>query len=256
VGGSAYWNARSRRLAGRSIDAAAADPFMRRLRRSVGRRTTVLDAGAGPGRFAIALAPRVAAVTAVDPSPDMLRLLRREARRRGISNVRTVEGRWEDVDVEPADVAFSSYVLPLVEDAPRFLAKLTAAAQRRAYLYLGAFSADAVFDPLWRHFHGAPRKPGATYLDAVAVLREMGVEPHVEVVEVASDSRFATMAEAVKEYRDYLLVPDTGPARRELQSLLESWLVRRGGALCPPLRSLPAAVISWAPGGADQRRRE
>lgn len=246
--GAAYWDSRARRFAARmSLEAAATDPFLRRLRRSVGRRTTVLDVGAGPGRFALTLAPHVAEVTAVDPSSAMLRLLRRQARSAGITNVRCVEGRWEDADVAPADVAFSSYVLPLVDDAPRFLAKLTAAAHRRAYLYLGAFSADAVVDPLWRHFHGAPRKPGPTYLDAVAVLRELGLEPAVEVVEVASRMRFATVSEAVKEYRDYLMIPDTRPARRELQGLLESWLVRRDGAFHPPLRTLPAAVISWGP---------
>ena len=145
-------------------------------------------------------------------------------------------------------MAFSSYVLPLVKDAPRFLAKLAAAARRRAFLYLGAFTADAVFDPLWRHFHGAPRKPGPTYLDAVAVLRELGLDPQVEVVEVPSQTSFATVAEAVEEYRDYLVVPNTRAARRELQDLLESWLVRRDGAFRPPLRTLPAAIISWGTG--------
>ena len=246
--GAAYWDSRARRFAARmSPEAAATDPFLRRVRRSVGRRSTVLDVGSGPGRFALNLAPHVAEVVAVDPSAAMLRLLRRQARSRGLDNVRCVEGRWESVEVPPADVAFSSYVLPLVEDAPRFLAKLTGAARRRAFVYLGAFSADALFDPLWRHFHGAPRKPGPTYLDAVAVLREMGLEPAVEVVEVPSHTTFATVAEAVKEYRDHLVVPDTAPARRELQGLLESWLVRRDGALRPPWRALPAAVISWEP---------
>ena len=246
--GAAFWDTRARRFAARmSLEAAATDPFLRRVRRSVGRRSTVLDAGAGAGRFSLTLAPHVAEVVAVDPSPAMLRLLRSQARSRGIGNVRCVVGRWEDVDVEPTDVTFSSYVLPLVEDAPRFLTKLTAATRRRAFLYLGAFTADAVFDPLWRHFHGASRKPGPTYIDALAVLRELGLEPEVEVVEVPNRTAFATVAEAVKEYRDHLVVPDTRAARRELQSLLESWLVRRGGALRPPLRTLPAAVMSWAP---------
>jgi len=247
--GAAYWDSRARRFAARMpVDAAAGDPFLRRVRRSVGRRSTVLDVGAGPGRFALALAPHVREVTAVDPSPAMLRILRRQARSRGIANVRVVQGRWEDVDVEPADVAVSAYVLPLVEDAPGFLAKLDAAARRRAWLYLGAFSADALFDPLWRHFHGAPRKPGPTYLDAVAVLRELGIDPRVEVVEVRIRTAFATVAEAVKEYGDHLVIPDSRSARRELSDLLESWLVRRNGALRPPLRTLPAAVISWEPG--------
>lgn len=251
--GPSFWDSRARRFAARmSVPAAAADPLYKRLRKAVGRRSTVLDVGSGPGRFALNLAPHVARVTAVDPSAKMLDLCRREARRRGIANVELVHGRWEDVAVEPATVAFSSYVLPLIADAPRFLAKLDAAATERAFVYLSAFSVDALFDPLWRHFHGRPRKPGPTYLDAVEVLRELGIRPDVEVVEVPSRARFTTVAEAAKEYQDWLLLPDTAEARKELRRLLGSWLVPRDGALGPPLRATPAAVVSWRPSG---RRR-
>ena len=254
VVGAAFWDTRAKRFASRmTVTDATTDPLYRRLRRETGRRSTVLDVGAGAGRFTLALAPHVAAVTAVDPSGAMLDICRRHARRAGLANVFCVHGRWEEVDVEPADVAFSSYVLPLIADAPRFLAKLDAAARGRAFLYLGAFSLDAVLDPLWRHFHGRPRKPGPTYLDAVDVLRELGVKPEVEVVEVPSRARFKTVAEAARDYRDQLLVPDVPEARRELRELLGSWLVPRGGALGPPLKTIPAAIVSWRPGSAASR---
>ncbi len=246
--GAAFWDTRAKRFATRmTVASATADPLYRRLRRATGRRSTVLDVGAGPGRFSLALAPYVAAVTAVDPSGAMLDICRRQARRQGLVNVACVHGRWEDVDVEPADVAFSSYVLPLVENAPRFLTKLDAAARDRAFLYLGAFSLDAVLDPLWRHFHARPRRPGPTYLDAVDVLKELGARPEVEVVEVASRTRYQSVADAARDYRDQLIVPDTPEARRELRQLLADWLVPRDGGLGPPLRSTPAAIISWQP---------
>ncbi|MDQ4069024.1 MAG: methyltransferase domain-containing protein [Actinomycetota bacterium] len=247
--GAAFWDGRARRYAARmTTSTATSDPFHKRLRKATGRRSTVLDVGAGPGRFTLALAPHVAAVTAVDPSRGMLDICRRQARKLGLANVTCVHGRWEEVDVPPADVAFSSYVLPLVADAPRFLGKLDAAAKDRAFLYLGAFSFDAVFDPLWRHFHGTPRKPGPTYLDAVDVLRELGLSPEVEVVEVPSRARFKSAAEAAREYRDQLCLPDAPEVRKELRGLLADWLVPRDGALGPPLRSVPAAIISWGRG--------
>jgi len=250
--GAAFWDSRAKRFASRmTLSSATTDPLYRRLRRATGRRSTVLDVGAGPGRFTLALAPHVAAVTAVDPSGAMLDICRRQARRLGLANVDLVHSRWEDATVAPADVAFSSYVLPLIADAPRFLRKLDAASTERALLYLGAFSLDAVMDPLWRHFHGRPRKPGPTYLDAVDVLRELGLAPEVEVVEVASRARFATAAEAAKDYRDQLCLPDTPAVRRELRDLLASWLVPREGGLGPPLKTTPAAIVSWRPSGAD-----
>jgi len=92
--------------------------------------------------------------------------------------------------------------------ARRFLVKLDAAARQHVFLYLGAYCADAVLDPLWRHFHGAPRAPGPSYLDALAVLRELGIAPEVKVVELPNRRRYATVGEAVERYRDALLLAD------------------------------------------------
>jgi SAM-dependent methyltransferase len=239
-----------------SVATAAGDPFYRRLRQATNRRSTVLDVGCGPGRFALTLAPHVAAVTAVDPSGGMLDILRRQARSLGLANVSCVHRRWEDAQVAPAEVAFSSYVVTLVPDAARFLRKLDASATDRAFLYLGAYTADAIMDPLWRHFHGRSRKPGATYLDAADVLRELGLKPTIEVVEVPSRVRFTSVADAARDYRDQLCLPDTAEIRKELRGLLSHWLVRRGDALGAPLASVPAAIISWPGTNRGRSRRQ
>ena len=243
-----FWDTRAERFAKRlPVSSVDGDPLYRRLRQATGRRSTILDVGAGTGRFTVALAPRVGAVTAVDPAERMLDVCRRQAAKHRLTNVTLVHARWEDAEVGPADVAFSSYVVTLVPDGARFLAKLDAAAAQRAFLYLGAYTADAIMDPLWRHFHGTSRKPGPTYLDAVDVLRELGVKPEVEVVEVATRGRFKNVADAAKDYRDQLCLPDTPEIRKELRGLLQHWLIRRGDALAAPLKTVPAAVISWKP---------
>lgn len=249
--GPAFWDSRAKRFSTRMLPADD-DPFLRRVRRATGPRTAVLDVGSGPGRFAVALAPKVAQVTAVDPSKRMLAILRRRAKEAGLANVRTVAGRWEDVDVEPADVVISSYVLPIVADAGPFVAKLHAAARRRVLLYLGAWSTDAVVDPFWRHFHGSPRAPGPTYLDAMDLVEgETGVRPTVRVVEVPTRGRFDTVEDAVADYRDWLLLPDTLAVRTKLAGLLGDWLVRRGGAWRPPMRTTPAAIVEWEGSGVE-----
>ncbi len=234
--------------------------MLRRVRRFTRTDSSLLDVGAGPGRFALALAPKVARVVAVDPSPVMLSLLRREARRTDIDNVTTVEGRWEDVVVDQADVVLCSYVLPLIEDAAGFLAKLDATCRGHAFLYLSAMASDAVTEPFWRHFHGTVRRPGPTYLDAVAVLGDLGITADVEVVEVPVRSRYASLAAAVRTYRDGLLLADTPAVRRELRQLLSAWLVGPPHALRPPLSTSPAAILHWEgsvraqrpPGGGER----
>ena len=246
--GPGYWNSRARRFAKYVEGSAERDPLFRRLCRAAGRRSSVLDVGAGPGRFSLALAPRVSEVVAVDSSPVMLRILQRRARTLGLANIRTVPGRWEDVDVPPADVLVCSYVLPLVTRVRPFLQKLDQSSRQRAFLYLNGASADFLFDPFWRHFHDRPRRPGPTYLDAVAVLAELGIRADVEVVEVPVRSRYPNVHAAAKAYRDQLLLPDVPEVRRELRALLSSWLVHDGGQLRPPVRTTPAAIVSWSPG--------
>lgn len=248
VVGPGYWNSRARRFAKYVEGTAERDPLFRRLRQATSRRSSVLDVGAGPGRFSLALAPRVSEVVAVDSSRAMLRILQRRASALGLANIRTVEERWEDVDVPPADVVVCSYVLPLVAHVAPFLKKLDQASRQRAFLYLNGASVDFLFDPFWRHFHDRPRRPGPTYLDAVAVLAELGIRADVEVVEVPVRSRYANVNAAAKAYREQLLLPDVPEVRRELRGLLSSWLVEDGRGLRPPVRTTPAAIVSWGPG--------
>ena len=246
--GGAFWDRRADRYAAnvKTTDVEG-DPFLRALRRATDTAGTAIDVGAGTGRFALALAGDVRHVTAVDPSAGMLGILRRDAEQMGVTNVSTVHGTWEEAATQVADVVFSAFVLTLVADARRFVSKLDATARDHVLLYLGAYCADAVLDPLWRHFHGAPRTPGPSYLDALAVLQELGIAPQVRVVEILNRRRFATMEEAVDHYRDGLLLPDTPDVRGELAALLATWLVGRRGAFRSPLRAVPAAIIGWRP---------
>ena len=244
----AFWDRRADRFAAAvSLADSEGDPFLRRLRRVSDPSSTAIDVGAGTGRYALALAKCARHVTAVDPSDGMLTILRRGAGELGLTNLSTVQATWEEAGALSADIAFSSFVLTVVPDARAFLIKLDGAARHHVLLYLGAYSADAVLDPLWRHFHGAPRSPGPTYIDALALLSELGVVPEIKVVEIANRKRFASVDEAVEHYRDWLLLADTPEVNGELGGLLSTWLLGRRGALRSPLRSVPAAIIQWRP---------
>lgn len=245
--GPTFWDRRAERYAERVAGTAARDPFVRRTRRHVGAQTVVLDVGAGTGRFTVALAPHAREVVAVDASDGMLGVLRREAADLGAANIRTVQARWEEAEDLTGDVTICSYVLPLIEDVTAFLRKLDRSARRRVLVYLGAASPDLLLDPFWRHFHGRPRAPGPTYLDAVDVLATLDITPDVRIVEVPTRSRFADLDAAVDDYRRTLCLPDEPDMREELRALLNSWLVTRNGALAAPVRTLPAAILSWTP---------
>ncbi|MYA17651.1 MAG: class I SAM-dependent methyltransferase [Gammaproteobacteria bacterium] len=67
----------------------------------LGHDSVVLDLATGPGRLALALAPSVRQVVAVDIEPEMLDEGRRLARGADIPNVRWVQARAEDLAVAP-----------------------------------------------------------------------------------------------------------------------------------------------------------
>lgn len=245
--GPSFWDARADRFAARGGVAEADDPLVAPLRRALRPTDTVLDVGAGTGRFALAVAPHVARVVALDPSTAMLSRLEEGARERGLSNVTCVHGDWLTADVGPADVVVCAYVLPVVTGVGAFVAKLARTARRRGFVFVSGASADAVHAPLWQHFHGRPRATAPTWLDARDVLAEQGLAVDPEIVELPVRARFPDLDEAVAAFRDDLVLPSDGDTERELAALLATWLVTDpgDGRLRPPIATLPAAVLSW-----------
>ncbi len=141
---------------------------------------TVLDVGCGGGDAAFALAERATGLVGVDRQQDMLDVFSATARERGLS-ARTVLGTWPAAaeDAGRSDVVVSHHVLHNVVDLPPFLLALTAAARHGVVVEMLAQHPMAWLDPLWERFHGLHRPVSATDADAVAVLRELGVEPRV-----------------------------------------------------------------------------
>jgi hypothetical protein len=93
-----------------------------------------------------------------------------------------VVGGWPDVagTVPSADVVVCHHVLYNVEDLVPFVSALGAHARRRVVCELTAVHPTTGLNGLWRHFWGLERPAGPTADDAVAVLREAGIEPGVE----------------------------------------------------------------------------
>src|SRR5262249_45833302 len=107
------------------------DIEVNRLAQEVTPATTLLDVGAGAGRFALPLALRCKQVTAVEPSPSMGETLRHLAAEVGIDNVTLVASPWDEAEVQPADRAVSPHVLYLLEGIRPFLLQLAVHARQR-----------------------------------------------------------------------------------------------------------------------------
>src|SRR2546426_1199344 len=79
-----YWGKRAKTYRQALHERVDEDPFLQRVGAAVTPDSTVLDVGAGTGRHTLALAPQVARVVAVDPSPAMLGLLTQDVEARSL----------------------------------------------------------------------------------------------------------------------------------------------------------------------------
>ena len=70
----------------------------------LGYDVQVLDLATGPGRLALALAPTLRTIVAVDVETEMLEEGKRVARRKGVANVQWVHARAEDLTVAPGSL--------------------------------------------------------------------------------------------------------------------------------------------------------
>lgn len=149
---------------------------------------TLLDVGCGTGAIALALAPRLKRVYALDYSPAMLDVLMRKARDQGIDNITPIRRAWEDdwTDVPVCDVATASRSTT-VADMADALAKLDAKASRRVYLtnMVGGRFIDAEVAALL----GRQRPALPDYIYIVNILHAMGRQPRLDYIE--NDNRLA-----------------------------------------------------------------
>src|SRR5438270_10833292 len=91
-----FWDRRARRFHSTTKDAVVHDPLLRRLQDVVTAHTSVLDVGAGTGRFLLALAPTAGHITAVASNAAMLGYLRKAADGEGIAQITIIERTWHD----------------------------------------------------------------------------------------------------------------------------------------------------------------
>jgi SAM-dependent methyltransferase len=163
---------------------------------------TVLDMGAGTGRFAVPLARYAAHVTALEPSAGMLAYLKQGMADAGLSNYSVVHRRWEDAEVgrdfPVHDIVFASNSLGF-DDLAAGLEKIDAAARRAVHLFWFAGRERHPMDAelLRRLGRNEQERYSPDYLFIVNVLHGMGIYANVSVEKATSRQIYDTPDDAV-----------------------------------------------------------
>jgi 2-polyprenyl-3-methyl-5-hydroxy-6-metoxy-1,4-benzoquinol methylase len=224
------------------------DIEVNRLAQEVTPTTTLLDVGAGAGRFALPLALRCKQVTAVEPSPSMGETLRHLAAEAGIDNVTLVASPWDEAEVEPADVVLSAHVIYSTEDIGPFVMKLAAHARQRVCMPTFMRPPRARYAPFWPWVHGEDKQelPGAAEL--MQVLWELGIYPNLEMYAPIPFRPFKDWQRALDTLRPRLFVtPDTEHDARLQQAMRELLTATPEGYVIKDAQPGRLALISWRP---------
>ncbi|MEA2635797.1 MAG: hypothetical protein QOJ33_215 [Chloroflexota bacterium] len=163
---------------------------------------TVLDVGAGRCAMSLPLRPPAQRIVAVDSAAVMLENSPADA---------TILGRWPDVAAQAgrASVVVCGHVLYNVPDLMPFVTGLSHAAERRVVVEITRSHPRnrALERALWRHFWNLERPEVPSFEDAVAVMREAGIEPGVELWESQQRGGFESLEELVTWMRQTVCVP-------------------------------------------------
>ena len=163
---------------------------------------TVLDMGAGTGRFAVPMARQVSHVTALDPSAGMLAYLEEGMTQAGYSNYSVVRKRWEDIvvgqDILVHDVVFASNSLGF-DDLAAALEKINAAARRAVHLlwFAGETRRPMGAELLRRLGRDRETRFSPDYLYIVNILHAMGIYADVSIKKVMNRRIYDTVDDAV-----------------------------------------------------------
>jgi SAM-dependent methyltransferase len=237
------WGARSERFA-RMIDSANASRDL--VGELVRPHETLLDVGAGAGRYAIPLSTRVREVLAVEPSAGMGQRLRDEAQRRGRDNVRVITSDWFSAQVSPADVVLCAHVLYFVREVEAFVRKLDEHARRLCVIVIRVDQMLAPLNGLYEEIWGEPLAPEPSFIELYNLLFDRGIVPEVAIRPGGrGQGRYESLEQAEAEVSNFLSVSDA-PARARIRAFLKENLQPSPGGLFVLGRGGREAVLSWS----------
>lgn len=214
---------------------AQADPFPEFLNPWLSPRRTLIDVGAGTGRLAAELAPRLDWVTAVEPSQGMRDQIPEAP------NLTVIGSTWEDAEPALADLVTCVHVLYGVAEPVPFIEKLERHARERVFVVLR----DSPRSHPAARLAGADSAREPWLRDCFLLLRQQGVAPEVSLLRYPASYSYRSLEAAVEDCRVLLAERwEEVPGRAWLEANLER---RPDGTLLYDAGEITVGVLHWKP---------
>lgn len=205
---------------------------------------SALDIGAGAGALAIPLAKRLKKVTAVEPAPAMIKVLKEESELQGLKNLNIIALPWEESNAEEHDIIICANLPSFVVDAPGFLEQTRKLGRYIFHIQNVNPDKDKFFyKELYPIIFKKEYQKKVDYLDSYIQFHSLGIYANVNIIEYNFDQPFDDLDEAVDFWKEYLGL-ETGEFDDFLQDFLKSRLKKQDdGYLFVDKKK--SAVIWW-----------
>jgi SAM-dependent methyltransferase len=239
------WRSRADRFAAYSDRLPEGDLLFDRLRDIVRPEDTILDVGAGAGRYTLPLARLARRVIAVEPSPAMLQHLAARIDADGADNIDVVAAAWPGAEVEPADVVLCSHVVYGVREIAPFMQALDEHTRRICLVAIRVNQHPGIGE-LSAALKGEAHLRQPELIDLYPLLSDLGIVADVQTSLAAGSYRFSDRETALAHYRDRLRVPPDSPDEATLRAILAERLVQEPDGRWRWPGILPRnAIVSW-----------
>ena len=223
------------------------EPTLEALRSLINETDSVLDIGAGGGRYALPLALECREVVAIEPSGGMRRVLQEGMAEHGITNIRSVDVRWPDGATEiQGDVALISHLGYDVEDIGPFLDAMEHAARRLCIAVLLSQPPPTEADRLWPFVHGVERAALPSLPEFLTLLLARGRLFEVQLVDRPPQS-FEQPDQPLTFLRQQLWTAPGSDKDRTLERVYRERLRERDGRFALSWEPVYVGIVTWRP---------
>lgn len=215
---------------------------------------TLLDVGAGGGRFAVPLAAHFASVAAVEPSPAMRETLAASAADRGVTNIAVYDARWPaptDAALPSGDVSLVAHVLYDIDGIGPFLDALEAHTRRTCVVILGDRAPSTAVELAWVGVHREPLHALPALREFLAVLGARGRRFDVRTFDARGGGPEPLPFDQAHAMARRLCWLAEGSAKDvRLGELLRTHFAAADGLIALPPRLAFTALVTWSPPAA------
>lgn len=207
--------------------------------------SSLLDIGAGTGKWSILASDYVAKVTAFEPSLSMQEVLQEKISKDQITNIEIVTGTWPEDEVLPHDYILASHSMYGKGDFKAFVNKMNQVARKGCIMVLRAPFANSVMAVASQKVFGQPYD-SPNFQIAYNALLGMDIYPDVIMEENGTWPawRNDSQKEALEELKNRFDLVEETKYDDFLEDLLERNLRHENGQVVWPVGNR-SALVYW-----------